>query len=280
MAVRMVSTTAVALLVFCRGAVASSDDDSDQRHMSTVMRAEIDPLEVERDETETAFMEVSSDGSIKESISDAQYPQRAAYGPVPVAPADLKEASAYCGSPRFVSTCGPQTWAPSCFTNAITGKQECVRGMCVCTSPQGCVDPVCTTEACSLGVAAECANGVSCISKPGTGWQCWHPCNAIHAVSDYGTTQGSQVNLMRGQGSCAAYGIQGQSHGAPQHAAYAAPGAGAASTEAPLNGGLDLSYQQYPVFGGQVKADATKNGAWHADVAHVFFLTAIATLRL
>lgn len=110
--------------------------------------------------------------------------------------ADEKNANGYCGSRKMVNTCGFQNVPAWCFTSVSTGIKQCIHGFCVCTQLAGCREPTCTPNA-----QQQCTNGQKpciggCITAPGSGWECWHPCNYGHQSSDFGDSS-NLVNYIR-----------------------------------------------------------------------------------
>lgn len=163
------------------------------------------------------------------------------------APPDEKDASMYCGSPRYVATCGFPFTEPICV-QTTSGQQACYRGVCVCGQPGGCTEPTCSEGACPQG-RAPCADG-RCVAAPGAGWECWHPCNAAHGPADYGTVMAPTVDYIRTQTqACNAY-LGGVSDGSLPY-------------EPPLDAGLKLS-SQASIFGGKQATTTTTPGPYAA----------------
>merc|ERR1719210_2024328 len=86
---------------------------------------------------------------------------------------DEKNADGYCGSKKYVNTCGFPNIPAWCFTSVSTGAKQCIHGLCVCTQLAGCKEPTCTTNAKECTGQALCTGG--CITAAGSGWECWHP---------------------------------------------------------------------------------------------------------
>lgn len=108
-----------------------------------------------------------------------------------------------CGSLNYVTECNgtaSNPMPPVCVK--IVDEVVCFTGMCVCTDSGGCGEPKCTADSCNSADAERCADGKTCMSAPGTGWSCWHPCNFNHLVSDYGQANGYDVEYIRKQGAC------------------------------------------------------------------------------
>lgn len=141
-----------------------------------------------------------------------------------------------CGSLSFVTMCNGTRNQMTEVCIQVNGVQTCFRGICVCRGSDGCTEPVCSDSCGQANSGAQCADGRSCISSPGTGWSCWHPCNFNHAASEYGQGSDQDVDLLRRNGACA-----------PWDPAIPPD---AVEKDMPLDAGLHLSYQTFPVLGG------------------------------
>lgn len=169
------------------------------------------------------------------------------------------EVNTQCGPPSMVTTCGFPSSTPACWMG-VNGTEVCIRGVCVCTSGGNCLSPSCRDDpsggmgGCAQQGLAACTTGAGkpgCITSAGVGWQCWHPCNYNHMVSDYGVENNFIVAYIRDHTpTCLPYKVS------PLLAGAGAPPPSSALTPAPEEPGMDtgikLSYPSFPIFGSTV----------------------------
>lgn len=96
-----------------------------------------------------------------------------------------------CGSRAKISTCGFKTKRAIKFTYGKVLRE--IHGLCVCVGdPPGtatCTEPTCTDSTnvlCRTNGRPFCADGETCITQSGKGWQCWDPCDLAKDARLYG----------------------------------------------------------------------------------------------
>lgn len=204
----------------------------------------------------------------------------------------MNETTAYdenCGGPSFISTCGFHTRLPIKFV--YKGIQRAIRGLCVCVGgdPAGtnyCTEPQCTdskSDACGKNGRPFCADGETCITQSGRGWQCWDPCDSAKQPFEYGQHSDMVTQMRAVISGCAPQAVSsaaGPSSQGPWLAPAPSSGGGQPVSSAqsphlgpvsssnakhfswgrnpPLDAGLYLAYNRNP-FGGRIVVETSKS---------------------
>lgn len=135
-----------------------------------------------------------------------------------------------CGTLDYVVMCNgtKKQMDPICVI--VDGQEVCFRGMCVCTTQSGCTEPVCSPCTGRLD-EVKCSDGRNCMTSPGQGWSCWHPCNFQHLPQEFGSGNARDVDFLRREGACSPWD--------PMLSPTEPP-------EPPITAGLQLTYLWFP----------------------------------